>query len=207
MAVLRQKGCYKTKARIFRDDPREVTIRWFIVPDGTPFLPVPHLWGGRPWRYDRTPPTIGPGELLQSPLVWDEGLPPAQPSDWIGADDWWANGIPIAALGGPVPLRRPGVCKTNKQAACGTGCDVCPLISPVWTMEYFDPVAGITPATLVKEPGCLFTSSCLKGLPQCPAGTARAWLVQVIEPISVLTEQVITNQQGSVFSSCCPTEM
>lgn len=118
MGMLRKDGCYRQRVRFFRDDPREITIRWFIVPDGTPSLPYPHLWGGVPWRYDRTPDTDGPGELTQYHQEWDPGRVPANPMPLIGKVDWWANGIPIDEID-DVPDIQPGLCP--RISASGDG--------------------------------------------------------------------------------------
>ena len=111
MAVFATGHAYRTKARIFRDNDLEVTLRWFKVPDGQPFLPTPHLWAGRPWRYDRTPPTRGPGELTQDHIRYSNGKPPTVCWNWLGSDDWWANGIPFADADS-TPQTRPGICQS-----------------------------------------------------------------------------------------------
>jgi hypothetical protein len=203
MSRLTIDGCYKTKARIFRDDPREVDLRWFLVPDGTPFLPCPTLWAGRPYRYEKTPPTEGPGELTQSRLKWDKGLPPAVPSAWIGSNDWFSNGVPISALGGPPPQVRPGVCTPVNQESCATGCDQAPLISAVWEMDYFPPIGPLTSQVLVKTEGCTFSSNCYLDCPVCPNGTAAAWFVDLVEPIPCFSSSVLTPIAPCAFSSCC----
>jgi hypothetical protein len=113
MGILKNKHCYQTKARIFRDSNLECTIRWFPVPPATPFLPVPHLWGGRPWRYEPTPPTVGPGELLEYPISYDKGAAPEDWNPWLGSDDWWSNGAPVAALG------NPGIVEVRDEGQCG----------------------------------------------------------------------------------------
>jgi hypothetical protein len=204
MAVLGEKRFYKTKARIFRDSDIECTIRWFQVPDGTPFLPVQHYWAGRPWRYDRTPPTIGVGELEQSPLVWDAGIPPANPSDWVGEDDWWMNGVPISALSGPPPLHRPGNCGPVTPSACMTKCPQCPIVSAVWAMEYFPPIGELTSDVLVKtgDP-CDWSNQCYRLCDRCKKGTASAWSIEPESAIVGLGKGIIVAKQGCRFTNCC----
>jgi hypothetical protein len=94
MSLLRKTGCYQTKVRLFRTLPREDTIRWFILPDGSPLFPGLHLFGGRPWRLNRGVPIQGPGEFADTRLIWDRGLPPVGPLEFRGEMDWFLHGIP-----------------------------------------------------------------------------------------------------------------
>lgn len=204
MGVLGEKRCYKTKARLYRDSNREVTLKWFVVPDGTPFLPVPSLWGGRPWRYFQEGPTQGPGELIETPLRWSNGVAPDEPASWNGPDDWWANGAPIAALTGPVPPPRPGVCVPAPCMPGGTGCDECPLVSPVWVMDR-NPFYPNNPdqVVLAKRDECLWENDCTTTVVGCPTGTAAAWFVIMTTAIPGLTSGLIVQIKPSIFSSCC----
>lgn len=99
MDTLRRDGCYRRKVRIFHDDPRTYTIRWFIVPDCTPPFPGYHIFGSGVWSDYRPLPSPNPGELLESPMIWDRGLPPAKPKPFRGKLEWYEKGVPISALG------------------------------------------------------------------------------------------------------------
>jgi hypothetical protein len=206
MGSLRTKGFYKTKARIFRDSTQEVTLRWFRVPDGTPFFPKLHMWGGLPWRDDRFHPPKPLGELTPMKLTWDAGNPPVAASALLGSDDWWRNGVPIAAVGVGPDQVRPGICTPNQGPACVAGCGVAPLVSPVWEMDFFE-VPGLDPKILWNSGGCSFTSCCYSGSPQAPAGTSGVWLVSMLDPVPGLSETVVTAVQGSLWSSCCHPTM
>jgi hypothetical protein len=201
MGILGYGRTYTTKATIFADDDTEVTLRWFRVPFGTPFLPVPHLWAGKPWRFDRTPPTLGPGELTQTPTRVVKGFPPVTPSQWLGADSWWEKGVPFAAIGGPVQSR-PGVCVPPLQGLCATGCESVEQLAIVWSMAPFPPFAGVSPQTLVQQTGCTFTSDATDDVIGCPEGTSRAWLVDLPVRVNGLTSQIITERDPHLYSSC-----
>lgn len=99
MGFLEPNRCYKVKARIFRDDPRECTIRWYTIPECSPVFPGWHRFGGRPWLYSKVPPTVGIGELKEAPLVYDKGFPPLRDNSFRGQLDWYRDGMPISALG------------------------------------------------------------------------------------------------------------
>jgi hypothetical protein len=98
MDLLRKNGCYKKRIRIYRDDPREYTVRWFIVPDTTPWFPTWHIFASGVWNGDHPTPSVGPGELEESPKHWDRGIPPPEPNPCVGLIDWYQHGVPIAAL-------------------------------------------------------------------------------------------------------------
>ena len=119
MARLPRYAFYRTRARIFRDSNLTVTLRWFEVPPDTPFLPVAHHWAGKMYLYDRTPPTVGVGELTQSESFFVDRHLPHQSFPWTGSDDWWANGVPISALQGPAAQQRPGLCPPGPMTLRG----------------------------------------------------------------------------------------
>jgi len=202
MAILPRNEAYFTQARIFRDNDTEVTIRWFSVPFGTPFLPVPHYWGGKPWRYDRTPPTDGLGELMQSQSKHDRGFPPNKIGDWLGSDDWWANGVPFAAVGSK-PQVRPGLCTPNCiQPICVTSCSSGAEMPWLYVMDPFPEFAGLKPGNLVRQNDCSYSSNGVI-TPSCPEGTSRAWLVELPTAIDGLDSAMLFEVTPGIFTSCC----
>lgn len=100
MDYLAADGCYRTKVRIFQDDPRTYTLRWFVVPDCTPIFPGHHLFAAFPWKQIDHNWYNMPGEVEGAKRVWDRGLPPPQPNPFRGDLEWYRTGVPISALTG-----------------------------------------------------------------------------------------------------------
>jgi hypothetical protein len=179
-----------------------VHLRWYRVPDDTPWLPVGYLWSGRPWHYDQTPPSVGPGELRGRYYEWANGIPPPWYLDWLGSDDWWASGIPSSDPN-LTPQVRPGVCQVRKTDACYTACDQCKTMSEVWWMDYMPPIRGLSQKVLYARDKCRFTSACADNVVGCKKGTAACWLVQPMQKIKGLSMQVMVARGRNRFSSCC----
>lgn len=193
---------YTTKVRIFRDSNVEVTLRWFRVPFGTPFLPVPHYWACKLYRYDRTPPTNGIGELTQEVSKHGKGFPPNKISKWLGSDDWWKNGVPFAAVGGAVQSR-PGLCSPDcVQPICVTACSQGAEMPWLYMMDDFPTFAGIKPAPLVRQGDCTYSSNGVV-TPGCPEGTSTAWLIQPDTVIPGLDAGILFEYSPGIFTSCC----
>jgi hypothetical protein len=203
MGRLRPKQLYITRARIFRDSPIEYTIRWFTVPDGTPFHPDAHRWAGRPWRYDPYQPTIGPGELTLTPLRYTPNFPPNENLPLLGSPDWWANGVPVSALETGTDMVRPGVCPPKSCYVPADPCDQCPEMPRVWRIDPRGLPAELKPELLWQGEGCTFTSGCYTGCPVLPRPTAAVWYLQPEVVIPTLSPAVLLPSQPCGFTSCC----
>jgi hypothetical protein len=96
MGILRQTGCFRTKFRVCLNPVREIWVRWYVVPDCTPFFPYSSVFHEGVWenthadygQYD------GIGPIGFFPRKWDPGLPPPSPSDFAGEPEWYVTGIP-----------------------------------------------------------------------------------------------------------------
>ena len=121
---------------------------------------------------------------------WQEGsvYPGDQPLVWQAGFSTACRGLPAVPEG----------------MACTTGCDQCPLISPLWFVGGFLDFAGLQEAVVTKREGCLFSSECVPA-PGCPTGTSASWEVVLDAPFAGLTSASIW-YTGGVFSNCCPDE-
>jgi hypothetical protein len=200
MGQLRKKGFYRTRVRIYRDSDKEYELRWFRVPDGTPFLPYAHLWAGKPWRYCPSPVLEGPGEVDPTRYRYDWGLPPSRPSQLIGSADWWANGVPFGAAD---PEIRPGVCPNFGCAPPVGDCDQDQALSPVWTIGDCDLPPTLTAKSLWKRDGCCFTSGCAEFVKHTRKPPAGVWMVELECPIAGLDSSLVVARDPDLFSSCC----
>jgi hypothetical protein len=75
MAVASLRSCYETDCRFFRDDPRPSRIRWFFVPEDTPYLPFGTIFDSNEWL-DVPEGDIELGEVPGAPRTWADGTPP-----------------------------------------------------------------------------------------------------------------------------------
>ena len=81
--------------RFFRDNDTLVTVRWFRVPVGTPFLPFYTRFASGNWSSDRMP-WDGPGEVEFAPRPWSNGKTPATAdagAHICGTPEEWAEGL------------------------------------------------------------------------------------------------------------------
>lgn len=114
-----------------------VPVRWYFVPEGTPWLPIPHQFGSTNWEPEGYSP-VGIGERWDSLRPWRDGsidwrIDP--PKRFCGKPDWWDLGVPL----GTPPL----VLSNSGQADCcidGSGIRV----GGESRVEYLEPLAGGT---------------------------------------------------------------
>jgi hypothetical protein len=203
MAQLRPKQLYITRARIFRDSPIEYTLRWFTVPDGTPFHPDAHRWAGRPWRFMNDQPTKGPGELTLTPLTYTRDRPPLENLPLLGSPDWWSNGVPVSALIQGTDMVRPGVCPKPVCYVPADPCDQCPEMARLWYIAPEGLPSGLSPMPLWQGTGCTFTTGCYQGCPVLDKPTAAVWYLEPETPIPTLSSAILFPIQPCGFSSCC----
>ncbi len=202
-------------------------VRVYRVPFGTPALPFPHRFlnpsfDGR--RYPKRYPAglrgldfiLEPGEpglpvgFFFDKVRYDRGSLPAgyvPPTGWVGSLRQWQEGSilgvdPPLTFNGPFSAGCRPPASPNAQA-CAVGCDQIPLTSGIWQMEGFTPFAGFTPTALVKREGCVWSSACVPGGPQCPDGTAAAWQVVPSADQGGVVGGVVAYKRANVWSSCC----
>lgn len=71
-----------------------VTVQWYFVPEGTPFLPFPTKFSSSVWDSDPKG-DMGLGEVLGSARTWVNGKNPAtgNGAGFCGTADQWLNGV------------------------------------------------------------------------------------------------------------------
>lgn len=102
------RSAYRTRMR-FGDDPEsERSVRWQFVPEGTPVLDRPTVFGSIQWGARE--PTSGPGEVVGAPRSYDRGVPLPWPygAGPCGTDQQWAEGFGSGSLP-ELPLGPDGV--------------------------------------------------------------------------------------------------
>lgn len=82
------------------DPDTKIWVRWFVVPDCTPFLPFLSafsevVWDPTDYEWGQF---TGVGPVGFVPRVWDPGLPPVPPQPFAGEPDWFRFGIPANKL-------------------------------------------------------------------------------------------------------------
>jgi hypothetical protein len=109
-------------------------------------------------------------------------------------------------MGAPALLDVGGLCPVpaSSVGSCYTDCDQCSYTSWVWGMAPFPEFAGLSPAILVAQGGCVWSNQCRKDCDQCPEGTAAAWYVQVTDQNLPLTSAVLVPAGDCAWTSCCP---
>jgi hypothetical protein len=202
-------------------------VRWYRVPLDTPALPFPHyflapgmdgrLLGGKNRvgleGLEFYVPPGDPGMPVgchHKLIKYDKGTLPAgwhRPTRWIGTLRQWQQG---STVGRDRPLIFQGYCSTgcfpvtNPNAqACATGCEVAPLISPVWLMEDVDNFAGLSPVALVKQDGCVFSNAPVPDGTLANAPTAAAWQVVPDSDAGGVGPGVIAHTGVGQWGSCC----
>jgi hypothetical protein len=94
------RSAYRTKARFFRNDPREIDIRWYRCKPNAQVVERHSFWS-RNWLRDKDTITQL-GEVAFADRSWDRGNPPlgAAGVSRCGTDDEFSNGLvfPPAAL-------------------------------------------------------------------------------------------------------------
>lgn len=97
--VDRLRSCYETEVQFYSNDPRTATIRWYFVPEGTPYLPYPTVFSSRVWDEDHLG-WDGVGEVYGAIRTYDKGGSPplvAQAGQLpCGSPQQWAQGQPNA---------------------------------------------------------------------------------------------------------------
>jgi len=110
---------YRRQARISLD-PRVplVTLRWFKVPDDTPWFPHRHLFASMNWFSDDILVNPGIGEISLS-RTWapDEPPRPYAAKCFLGEKSWYVNGVPYDATISPPAL--PHCCVGPARAVGG----------------------------------------------------------------------------------------
>jgi hypothetical protein len=89
-----------------------IPVRWYFVPDDTPFLPFPHLFGSNNYQTQGII-DLGPGERWDSPRFYSKGAPPGPllpTTEFCGPLDWWANGVPSTAPSLPTNTLGQALC-------------------------------------------------------------------------------------------------
>lgn len=87
------RSAYRTKLKPFRNDPREVDIRWYRCQPDAPVIER-HRFFSRNWLKDKDT-VLDVGEVAGAPRDYDRGNPPlgATGAHRCGTDDQWENGI------------------------------------------------------------------------------------------------------------------
>lgn len=196
--------------RFWRDRDTVTKVRWYRVPADTPCLPIPHAFMRTDWLPTKFEDNPGEGAVLVGEYTrggqYDKGALPVgwrPPTHYVGTPEQWLDGSTFPA--NPPLVWRGGfstACKAKDKPegmACETGCPVCPVVSPIWTMEFAD-FAGFSAVPLVHTVGCEFSSRCVAG-PDCE--TAAAWEVIPEMDFGGLTGAVIKTKGDLTWSSCC----
>lgn len=195
-----------------RDDT--ILVRYYRVPWGTEPLPVTSSFMRTDWLPEvlkKAEDNPGEGAVEVGEFTgggkYDKGGRPAgwrPPTHFIGTEEQWLLGSefpkhqPLVWRGGfSTACRAPD--KPEGQA-CATGCDQCPLVSPIWIADSFEDFAGFTQGVLVQTQGCEFSTKCVPG-PGAP--TAAAWEVVPEESFGGLTGGVIHSRGNLTWSGCC----
>lgn len=72
------RACYSSEWALFKDDPaRRIRGRYYFSEPGTPFYPGAHLLGSKTWYDGNGILEQGLGEILDTDIQFDPGLPPA----------------------------------------------------------------------------------------------------------------------------------
>ena len=100
MDLLREKGCFRSLLRVCANPVRDIWVRWFTLPENTPYLPFPTVFGSGIWQWSKgVYEGDSCGWILGAPKVWDKGLPPPIPDPYAAGDpSWWVYGIPASQL-------------------------------------------------------------------------------------------------------------
>lgn len=91
------RACYTATIRPYRDSDREVTIRWYFVPDDRPLVGRTRFGSGNYTNAEDEWP--GPGEVKGRPRPFSPGGEPFTLAhhEPEGPRDWWVNGCPVEA--------------------------------------------------------------------------------------------------------------
>ena len=129
MQVAQLRSCYETDCRFFRDDPRPSRIRWFFVPEDTPYLPFGTIFDSNEWL-DVPEGDIELGEVPGAVRTWVDGSAPypvlgLQP---CGTADQFASGDALPPSP-PVQLNQYGgilCCQIPPDPFLHNACVNCP---------------------------------------------------------------------------------
>lgn len=182
MQVAQLRSCYETDCRFFRDDPRPSRIRWFFVPEDTPYLPFGTIFDSNEWL-DVPEGDIELGEVPGAVRTWVDGSAPypvlgLQP---CGTADQFASGDALPPSP-PVQLNQYGgilCCQIPPDPFLHNACVNCPngAYSVYWLRSQ-----GANPAGFLAGSDGDFTLSYLGActwrgplvaLPNWPGGPAQ----------------------------------
>jgi hypothetical protein len=203
MDLLSPLGCYRTRARIFKDSDNLLWLRWFWVPTATPFLPSPHSFISRVWETEKDVNWLGIGEHNWRERVRDRGLPPLGDNRVAGSPEDFLEG----QLLGDTLTQDPSECcgpNDDSDLACYTGSPACPVMPRLWELIVpLDPDTGPESVYLTPEVGSRFSNAGWDHCSKCPC-MPKVWYVEYDGPCNVPGPQWMIARDKCVFSSCTP---
>lgn len=125
MAVSNLKACYRLPMRFFSDRPDITTmVRWYFVPDDTPWVPVYNLFSSQVWNSEKNITWGVPGEDPDAKRQFVDGSAPAAfPADHVcGSADAWVNGVLYPGDSAPkIPPTWVPACCAGEMDPCTVG--------------------------------------------------------------------------------------